>query len=93
MKGAPRQIVCSRGHDMESSRRVYPNGDTYCYECKRVRHKKYRAQYPDRMKVYDRASNLRKLYSLEPLAFQLLLIAQGKKCAICRTDNWGLHGP
>lgn len=50
-----------------------------------------------RMRAYDsqkaRNFNLLRLYNITEEVFQQMLISQGSVCAICRTQDWGPHGP
>lgn len=85
--------VCSRGHDMNLTRKFHPNGDSYCSECKTIRQRIYREKYPDRAKGYYKAANRRRNYNLEPEEYNKLLETSGNKCMICGSDptNKSLH--
>jgi hypothetical protein len=90
--GAPRKTICPRGHNMDISRRTYANGDTYCYECKKIRYTKFRIDYPERVAEYARRSRLRSWYGLSETSFNELLEKQQGVCAICKTADWGWRG-
>ncbi len=90
--GRPRRAECTRGHPMVLYRKVHPNGDTYCSKCKLIRTAIAVKRYPERYRVYQRTSFLRRHYGIEPVEYGLLLAAQHYKCAICKSSNWGGRG-
>jgi len=77
--------ICKRGHDMSITRRRYSNGDTYCYECKKIRQQQYRIKYPDRYLKYYKTSNRRKNYNLEPHEYDKLIQDANNLCMICKS--------
>lgn len=81
--GAPRKTVCSRGHDMSATRRVYPNGDTYCSAFKQIRHEEFCRNHPERNRVYRTNSRRRTVYGMEPDEYAIMLESQFGTCAIC----------
>ncbi len=78
---------CSRGHDLNISRKFHPNGDAYCSECKLTRQKIYREKYPDRTKGYYKTSNRRKNYGIEPEEYKKLLDDSKNLCMICKSNS------
>ena len=83
--GAPARTTCTRGHEMALTRKFHPNGDSYCSECKKIRHYDW-TKTPgakEKMRVYGRRSNLRKSYGLEEKDYDEMLIAQNGGCRIC----------
>lgn len=74
---------CTRGHNLNITRKFHPNGDSYCSECKAIRQREYREKYPDRAKGYYKTANRRRNYGLEPDKYQKLLDNSGNKCMIC----------
>lgn len=77
---------CSKGHNMTITRRVHPNGDTYCSECKAYRTKKSRELSPEKHAEYGRRSNLKRRYGLTEDAYNSLYSTQEGKCAICKCE-------
>ncbi len=78
--------VCTRGHNMDETRKFHPNGDSYCSECKRIRTKESRKNNPRLTAVYSRRTNLRRYYGLEESEYDALFDSQQGKCAICQKD-------
>ncbi len=91
--GAPPRELCIRGHTMAKTRKRYPNSEAYCSTCKQIRDKRYKQENPIRTALYLQTSHRRNRYGLEPVRFAELLLTQGNRCAICRTDDWGTRGP
>ena len=71
---------------MEDTRKFHPNGDSYCYECKRIRTKEARKKNPELTAIYGRRSNLRRFYNLEESEYNDLFDGQNGQCAICSKD-------
>lgn len=81
-----RTEYCTRGHLMSQSRKVHPNGDTYCSFCKNERMRKFRKNFLDRMAVYQRISNLRRHYGIKISEYDKILKRQNGKCVICEGE-------
>lgn len=91
--GRPSNTVCTRGHNMNETRKFHPNGDSYCSACKLIRYNEDRKKDPERFKQYERNSKLNTSYGLTSEVFDLLLKHQGNGCAICGTNDWGPRRP
>lgn len=61
---------------------------TYCRECAAY----YRAQRPGQ-KEYNRAAQLRCKYGIETAEWDRLFEGQGRACAICRREEFGVKKP
>lgn len=81
--GAPIKDFCKRGHNMSLSRKFRPNGDSYCYECKKLRTKTARAAHPERHREYYKTSSRKRLYGVSKDDYLALLMKSGNKCMIC----------
>lgn len=68
---------------MAETRKVHPNGDTYCSVCKNERSIEDQKRHPERMRKYQRTSHLRRRYGLESD------ITEGRACDICGTIAFG----
>ena len=93
MMGRPQTALCQNGHDMAVTRRRYPSGDAYCYECKKARTYQFRRDNPELAKQYTKTSRRRRSYGLEPEQYAALLEDQHGTCAVCREQptGRGLH--
>jgi len=83
---AKRKNKCPRGHEMALTRKTHPNGDTYCYECKRVRTRQSRKNNPERTSKYNWRSKIKAAYGLTEDDYDSLFKLQNGKCAICNTS-------
>jgi hypothetical protein len=84
--------LCSRGHDLDKTRKFHPNGDSYCAACKKFRYDKFRKEHPHKIAIYSRRANLKRLYGLGQKEFDALLLTQNNTCALCHTDVPGARG-
>ena len=82
---ALKQEICKRGHNMSITRRKYSNGDTYCYECKKIRQQQDRIKHPNRHLKYYKTSNRRRNYNLEPHEYNKLVEDSNNLCMICKS--------
>ena len=82
---ALKQTICKRGHDMSITRKMHPNGDTYCYECKKIRTQEYKVRHPGRHLKYYKTSHRRKYYNLEPHEYNKLMEDSNNLCMICKS--------
>lgn len=71
---------------MDDTRKYHPNGDSYCYECKKLRTKKDRKDNPEKTKHYSWKSRIKKFYDLTEDEYNILYLSQSGKCAICYKD-------
>ena len=87
------QAFCKRGHEMAITRRFARNGDTYCSECKKIRHNLYKEMYPEKRKAYIKTASLKKLYGITKEKYKELMVISGNKCMICQSSptNKSLH--
>jgi len=67
----------------QRSKRYYQTNIDQCRERGRSYHKERNAKFPE----LKRAARLKEKYGLTPGAWQALFDAQGKRCAICKTDT------
>jgi hypothetical protein len=72
---------------MSVTRETARNGATCCGECRRQYQTKF---YADPVRQLE--SRCRR-FGITPGAYLLLLLRQGKVCAICESDDWGHKGP
>jgi hypothetical protein len=77
--------ICKRGHNMSITRKMRPNGDTYCYECKKIRTQQYKIKHPGRHLEYYKISHRRKTYHLEPHEYDKLIQDSNNLCMICKS--------
>jgi hypothetical protein len=68
----------------EPARDVY----SYCKPCALERDREWRRRNPDKKRAYTLRNNLLK-YGITPEQYNELLLAQGRRCAICGTDEPG----
>ena len=80
-----RIAICKRGHDMSITRKMHPNGDTYCSECKLIRMRADRAKNPQKYLQYYKTSHRRKKYNLEPHEYDKLMQDSNNLCMICKS--------
>ena len=80
---ANKKSICTRGHDMDETRKFHPNGDSYCAVCKTIRTKIARKNNPEKTKQYYKTANRRRNYNLEPEEYELLLEKSKNLCMIC----------
>lgn len=80
---AVKQEFCSRGHDLNITRKTHPNGDTYCYECKKLRTKQSTKQNPEKHSKYQWKSRIKRTYGITEEQYLGLYTSQNGKCAIC----------
>lgn len=68
----------------------------YCQSCQRRRQKAYKKYTPEKQKVYKRRHysyeksrdySLRSRYGMTLIQFNAMFEAQGRKCALCRSDK------
>lgn len=81
---ALKKAICKRGHDMSITRKVHPNGDTYCSECKLMRMRSDRAKNPQKYLQYYKTCNRRRNYNLEPHEYNKLMEDSNNLCMICK---------
>ena len=82
---ALKQEICKRGHDMSVTRKMHPNGDTYCSECKLLRMRIDRNKNPKKYLQYYKTSHRRKNYNLEPHEYNKLIEDSNNLCMICKS--------
>ena len=70
---------------MSITRKMYPNGDTYCYECKKLRMQQDRIKHPGRHLEYYKTCHRRKAYNLEPHEYDKLMQDSNNLCMICKS--------
>lgn len=51
--------------------------------------RRWKARNPEKVKIYNRNSHLKRKYNLTTEEHKKMLETQGFKCAICRTSQWG----
>jgi hypothetical protein len=74
---------------MQDTRRCHPNGDSYCFECKKIRYEKFKNN-PDNKEVikkYHRVSFIKRTYGLTEKQYNELWESQNDSCAICKTKE------
>lgn len=64
------------------------NVRSYCKPCGIDVDREYRRRHPDRHRKYTLRGNLRK-YGITPEQYSELLLTQGRRCAICGTEEPG----
>lgn len=80
---APVQDFCKRGHKMALSRKFHPNGDSYCYECKKIRTDRERKANPEKKREYYRTSKRKQTYGITNDRYREIMDQAGHKCMIC----------
>ncbi len=80
---AAKKDFCTRGHDFSITRKIHPNGDTYCSECKKLRTKKSRNENPERYSKYTWKSRIKRMYGISESGYLNIYNQQDGKCAIC----------
>lgn len=78
-----RMDFCSRGHDFSKTRKTHPNGDTYCYECKKLRTKKSIEKHPERHSKYMWKSRIKRMYGITEEFYLEIYSNQDGRCAVC----------
>ena len=71
---------------MDVTRKVHPNGDTYCSQCKVDRTKIARKNNPEKFAYYSWKSRIKKFYNIDEDLYLELYNNQNGKCAICSDD-------
>ena len=83
---ANKVTTCTRGHNMEKTRKYHQNGDSYCSTCKALRTKEFRKNNPEITAVYGWRSNMKRRYGLNEESYSSLFIEQNGKCKVCKTS-------
>lgn len=60
---------------------------------KKLAHQRYKLKHGDRVAEQKKNSNLRLNYGITLAEYQALFSSQGKRCAICKTDDPGNKRP
>ena len=88
---------CLKGHNMAITRKFYPDGDSYCSECKKIRYDDFRKSEIGKTKnfLYCKKSRIKRMYGITYEKYQELLKKQNGVCAICgkkpKDGKRGLH--
>jgi hypothetical protein len=78
--GIERKEKCKFGHPLVF---VPTQKRLRCYECDKVRHKKYYFENKDKIRVKARDRQLRYLYGITQEEYYRLLLSQNSQCSIC----------
>lgn len=80
------QTHCANGHIYAVAGRMLANGQYYCMECQKIRTIRYRNNPKNRKRVleWQKISNRRGRYSVEPDQLLYMIREQEERCAICK---------
>ena len=81
---ANKVTTCTRGHNMDETRKYNPNGDSYCSLCKVIRTNEFRKNNPEIIAMYGWRSNMKRRYGLDEKAYESLFLEQEGKCKVCK---------
>jgi hypothetical protein len=76
---------CKKGHLLEETRRRHPNGDTYCYLCKKDRSINWHKNNKDKVKNFYKKANYKRYYGISLEEVNEILFKQNFKCSICKS--------
>lgn len=79
------QTHCKRGHPFTDENTSIRKGKRHCRLCARYRKKFYRNKNKDAASIEDRKSSLKKNYNISIEDYEMMALAQGGVCAVCKT--------